>query len=415
MKFKNMKVLNDVVLDYSNPFKMFELAKEYDKLKQGAAAFGWYLRAADFCKGETYKEKELQYKCMVLGAAVFARSEARTQTVKGLIKSAIAVLPSRPEAYYWAAKYSIDQSNFRNAVMYAKMGKDCDILAGSIEPNEELDYPGPVGLEYCYAIAKWKSDGRDDSKNLFFDLKHKRKLDMPDEMSKSVDWWIEQVGYPSTLPYTQNEKHKYRYKFDGLDTVVKNYSRHFQDMFVLSLLNGKRDGSFVEIGSGHPTLFNNTYLLEKDFGWKGLSVEWSERMCAQFSRERKTPVVFEDASKLDYNKLFKQNCVEQKVDLLRINADQASFNVLNSIPFSKHEFNIIQFQHNDCWWGPEYKDASREKLKSLGYKLFVNDVAIDEEKSYEDWWVHPAYARNSEMASKKNINFAWNYFMKERT
>jgi hypothetical protein len=48
MKFKNMKVLNDVVLDYSNPFKMFELAKEYDKLKQGAAAFGWYLRAADF-------------------------------------------------------------------------------------------------------------------------------------------------------------------------------------------------------------------------------------------------------------------------------------------------------------------------------------------------------------------------------
>jgi hypothetical protein len=45
----------------------------------------------------------------------------------------------------------------------------------------------------------------------------------------------------------------------------------------------------------------------------------------------------------------------------------------------------------------------------------VNDIAIDEEKSYEDWWVHPAYARNSEMASKKNINFAWNYFMKERT
>ena len=49
MKFKNIKLLNDVVLDYSNPFKMFALAKEYDKLKQGAAAFGWYLRAADFC------------------------------------------------------------------------------------------------------------------------------------------------------------------------------------------------------------------------------------------------------------------------------------------------------------------------------------------------------------------------------
>ena len=84
-------------------------------------------------------------------------------------------------------------------------------------------------------------------------------------MAKSVDWWIEQVGYPSTLPYTQNEKHKYRYKFDGLDTVVKNYSRHFQDMFVLSLLNGKKNGTFIEVGSGHPKLFNNTYLLEKEF------------------------------------------------------------------------------------------------------------------------------------------------------
>ena len=34
-----------------------------------------------------------------------------TGAVKGLIKAAIAVLPARPEAYYWAAKYSIDQNN----------------------------------------------------------------------------------------------------------------------------------------------------------------------------------------------------------------------------------------------------------------------------------------------------------------
>ena len=88
MIFKNKQVLHDVIMDYDNPFKMFELAKEYDKLKQGAAAFGWYLRAADFCEGETYEEKELQYRCMVLGSAVFARSEARNQTVNGLIKSA---------------------------------------------------------------------------------------------------------------------------------------------------------------------------------------------------------------------------------------------------------------------------------------------------------------------------------------
>tara|TARA_B110000459_G_scaffold197527_1_gene241115 strand:+ start:2387 stop:3631 length:1245 start_codon:yes stop_codon:yes gene_type:complete len=413
MKFKNIKLLNDVVLDYSNPFKMFALAKEYDKLKQGAAAFGWYLRAADFCEGETYEEKELQYKCMVLGAAVFARSEARTQTVKGLIKAAIAVLPARPEAYYWAAKYSIDQNNFRNAMMYAKMGKDCDILAGSIEPNEELNYPGPVGLEYCYAIAKWKSDGRDDSKNLFFDLKHKRKLDMSDEMAKSVDWWIEQVGYPSTLPYTQNEKHKYRYKFDGLDTVVKNYSRHFQDMFVLSLLNGKKNGTFIEVGSGHPKLFNNTYLLEDKFDWRGISLDISERMCAQHSRERKSSIVLADANKINFSELFKQHCLESKIDFLRINADAASLNTLQGIPFNEYEFSTIQIQHNACWWGDELKNKTRKILSEIGYVLMVPDVAVDENNAYEDWWVHPGFVKK-EMATKKGANFAWNYMMKER-
>ena len=152
MIFKNKQLLHDVIMDYDNTFKMFNLAKEYDKLKQGAAAFGWYLRAADFCEGETDEEKELQYRCMVLGAALFARSEARNQTVNGLIKSAISVLPARPEAYYWAAKYSIEQSNFRDGAMYAKMGMDCE----DVEPNKELDYPGSVGLEYCFAVSKWK-------------------------------------------------------------------------------------------------------------------------------------------------------------------------------------------------------------------------------------------------------------------
>ena len=408
MMFNNMKALNDVVLDYSNPYKMFTLALEYDKLKQGAAAFGWYLRAADFA--DPNEDKLLQYKAIILGAHIFARSTARDQTVKGLIKMAMATLPERPEAYYFAAKWSIDQSNFRNALMYSQMGLRCE----DHDPIEELDYPGKVGLKYCYAVSKWKSDGRDDSKNYLFDLKHKNKMNTPKWIMDSVEGWIKNIGYPSTLPYTKEEQSKYRFKFDGLDTIEKNYSRHFQDMFVLSLTKGKRNGSFVEIGSGHPTLFNNTYLLEDKFDWKGLSIDKSERMCAKFSRERKTNIVMADATQLDYKQLFKQNCIEQHVDFLRINCDENSYIVLDNIPFNKYEFSIIQFQHNSCWWGNELRDASRKKLQEIGYVLFVPDVAISEEQPYEDWWVHPGF-KNSEMKSNKNINFAWDYMMRERT
>jgi hypothetical protein len=411
MKFKNMQVLNDVVLDYSNPWKMFELAREYDKLKQGAAAFGWYLRAADFCEGETYEEKWLQYRCMLFGAAIFDRSEARNQTTQGLLKMAMAVLPNRPEAYYFMAKHSMDTSNFRDGIMYSQMGLALDLVER--DDDNGLGYPGRVGLEHAYAVSKWKTDGRDASKNLFFDLKHKRKLDMTKEISTSVDWWLQNVGYPSTLPYKIEEQNKYRWNFDGIKSVEKNYSRHFQDMFVLSLLNGKMEGTFVEIGSGHPTLFNNTYLLERSFGWKGLSVDHSERMCAQFSRERSTSIVMDDAATLDYGKLFKQHCIEQHVEFLRLNADQASLAALDRIPFSKHEFSIIQFQHNECWWGDEIKEKSREILSNIGYKLFVSDVAIDSTNSYEDWWVHPSLI-NNRMKSNNGINFAWDYMMKER-
>ena len=184
-------------------------------------------------------------------------------------------------------------------------------------------------------------------------------------------------------------------------------------MFVLSTLNGKKNGTFIEVGSGHPTLFNNTYLLEKDFGWKGLSVDVSERMCAIFSRKRNTTAVLADASQVNFKDLFKQNCIEQHVDFLRINADNASLVTLENIPFNEYEFSIIQIQHNECWWGSDLKDKTRKILKEIGYILLVPNVAVDETNAYEDWWVHPGFV-NQNMRTNKKTNFAWNYMMKER-
>lgn len=405
MKFKNLKLLNDVVMDYTNSFKMYELAKEYDKLKQGAAAFGWYLRAADFSPGQTDEEKLLQYKCIVRGSFVFNRSESRNQTTNGLIKSAINTLPDRPEAYYWAAQYHMEQNQWRDALMYAKMGLNCEDFKNELD----LNYHGKVGLKYIYAMSKWKSDGRDDSKNLLFDLIHVEK-NVPTHITEKVQEVLKSIGYPSTLAYKAKDINKYKFKFDGIEDIETNYSRHFQDMFVLSLLNGKRNGNFIEIGSGHPTLFNNTYLLESKFGWKGISLDWSERMCAIFSRTRQSNIVLANAATTDYSELFRQNCIENHVDYLRINADGGSLGALQNVPFHEHEFSIIQFQHNECWWGSELKNQSREILQNTGYKLLVPNVAINNTDAYEDWWVHPGFVKKN-MKSDSKVNFAWSYMM----
>jgi len=407
MIFKNRKLLNDVVLDYSNSDKIYALAKEYDKLEQGAAATGFYLRAADMSPGKTFEEKWLQYKSMILSAHIYQRTGDRSNSVLGLYKIAIATMPERPEAYYFASKFYQSKSEWRDSLMFAQIGIACNTAKA---PDNDLNYHGKEELKLLYARAKWKTDGRDDSKNLAFDLKYKHKLKK--ETAEEVDDLIKSIGYPSTLAFTQEDYDRYKFKFDGIENIEKNYSRHFQDMFVLSVLNGKRNGTFVEIGSGHPELFNNTLLLEKDFGWKGISIDNSERMCHIFSRTRSTNVILADGAAVDYGVLFKQNCIEQNIDFLRINAEKASLEVLKRIPFDKHEFATIQFQHNSCWWGNEFKEESRKILSKIGYVLFVPDVAVNESNSYEDWWVHPTLINKNMKASSK-INFAWDYMMEK--
>lgn len=414
MKFTNMNLLNDVVLDYQNPYKIYELAREYDRLEQGAGAFSWYLRAADMSPGVTWEERWVQYKSMILSAFIYERNGNRNHSVEGLFKIAIETMPERPEAYYFMAKWKQDRDDWRESMMYASIGIS-HIESSMVEdaPDNDVGYPGENALRLLYAKAKWKTDGRDASKNLAFDLKYKNKLtpELDAEATEMLDKWH---GYPSTLAYSRDEDDIYKFHFNGLETIEKNYSRHFQDMFVLSALDGKTEGTFIELGSGHPELFNNTKLLEEDFDWKGISLDNSERMCHIFSRERKTPVILGDASQQDFSSLFKQHCFEQQIDFLRINAEQASLEALKNIPFDKYEFNVIQFQHNAVWWGPEFRDASRKLLSQIGYILLVPNVSVDPKSPYEDWWVHPNVAnRKTEMKTKKKINFAWDYMMEK--
>jgi hypothetical protein len=58
-------------------------------------------------------------------------------------------------------------------------------------------------------------------------------------------------------------------------------SQLLQEVFVLSVLQGKRCGYFIEAGAGDGIDCSNTYLLEKSFGWSGLLLEPS---ATQFSR-----------------------------------------------------------------------------------------------------------------------------------
>jgi hypothetical protein len=395
-------LLSQVVLDTHNSSKMYELAKEYDRLEQGAAAATFYLRAADYEK----EDKLLKYKSLIRLGKIYNREGRRFITVNSILQDAISTIPNRPEAYYFLAKYFQEKDEWRPSLTYLSIAKH---FLG--QDDIDVDYPGDDDLEFLYARAVWKNNGTDDGKDLLFNLKYKTP-DVNKNVIKQVDKLFDNIGFPSRIRYNAADSAAYKFPFRGLKGIKTNYARHFQDMFVLSVHDGKTNGSYVEIGSGDPIENNNTYLLEKDFGWKGLSVEINEKHCYTHSNHRVGNILMGDASKINYTDVLKSHCFSDQIDFLRINAEEASLPVLKNIPFNRHSFGVIQFQHNACWWGNEIRDESRNILKDLGYILVVSNMAMDYAQYYEDWWVHPNYFKKH-MKSNDDVNFIWKYAMHE--
>lgn len=58
-----------------------------------------------------------------------------------------------------------------------------------------------------------------------------------------------------------------------LSNIGKTTSQNFQDIWVLHELEYKRNGFFVEFGATNGIDCSNTYMLEKEYDWKGILAE----------------------------------------------------------------------------------------------------------------------------------------------
>src|SRR4051794_39511467 len=63
-------------------------------------------------------------------------------------------------------------------------------------------------------------------------------------------------------------------------------SQYGQDLFVLDLLRGQRDGFFLDSGASDGVHFNNTLLLERAFGWRGICIEPNDLFFRSLRAER---------------------------------------------------------------------------------------------------------------------------------
>lgn len=232
------------------------------------------------------------------------------------------------------------------------------------------------------------------------------------EVKIHMNYERELVDYISKLPKSK--------LLNLIEIVDKSKSQSKQDLFVLSELEFKRNGFFVEFGATNGIDLSNTFLLEKEFGWTGIVAEpakcWHTDLYANRSCNIDTKCVWTDSdSVLNFKEtniavlstltpfikgdhlrklrkdghyydvtsislldlLDKYNAPEI-IDYLSIDTEGSEFEILKNFDFGKYKFNVITCEHNFT--------PVREKIFKLlsenGYLRKYSDLS-----KYDDWYV----------------------------
>ena len=203
---------------------------------------------------------------------------------------------------------------------------------------------------------------------------------------------VSEVGKePNYWPrYSKVEHERLKHNFPGSASVKFNWSQSMQDMFVLMALDGKKNGVYVELGADLPRIINNTYLLESEFDWAGVSFEYDAAKVAFFNTIRRNKCICTDATTFDYKFLFEERNYPKQIDYLQLDLDPAegTLAALKHLPLDDYRFTAITYETDVYRAGADVQDEEIEILKSYGYELVVRNVA-NEGNPYEDWWVDP--------------------------
>ncbi|MGH8200941.1 MAG: FkbM family methyltransferase [Steroidobacteraceae bacterium] len=224
---------------------------------------------------------------------------------------------------------------------------------------------------------------------------------------------LSRKSFIEAMPADQRER------LSGL--LPASRSQICQDLLVLSELDFRRDGYFVEFGACDGRVISNTHLLEQQFGWRGILAEpcrsWHSELKAGrrahistkcvWSRSGEklefmqapqavisTIAAFSDADKLSTRRkhgrsyevetisladLLAQYQAPREIDYLSADTEGSEFNILSALDFSKYRFRVITVEHG-------YRGDARQNLYALlsshGYTRKYQQIS-----QMDDWYV----------------------------
>lgn len=206
--------------------------------------------------------------------------------------------------------------------------------------------------------------------------------------------------------------------FSYFNRNKNNHSQSGQDQFAYNLIGD--NGTYLEIGAHDPILNSNTYKLETECGWSGISVEYDKSHQTSWNkcivRDIKR-VVWEDAFKVNYLDKLNGAGLTKRIDYLScdIEPPKNTFKILKLLINLKMQFKFISFEHDKYISGDKFEKLSKDFLKLNGYKIAVDNVYSRNKKYkiYETWFVNNNINLNPiSYEHWKKINYPKNKFSK---
>ena len=380
------KILNIFINEPYNDMNNFNLGYEYEGIGQTAIALSYYLRCAEYTSNE-----DLSYECLLRMSKCMSKQGHRNFKELTCLEHAISIKPDRPEAYYIMSLYHSFRRNWLKSYMYACIGLRCiDLLNNEKKLIKDIGYFHKYQLLFQKAYAGYNKGKLKESQKIYYDLLENYELD--DNLKNIIMDNLTNYKTPNSQPiiYTKDKYDLLKYKFTFSENIKENYSQIYQDLFVLSMTDGKMRGNYLEIGSGDPIYGNNTYLLEENYNWSGISIDINQESYRIFNEKRRNKCICKDATKIDYKTLLKDYT---EIDYLQLDCDPPviTYLILLKIPFDRVKFGVITYEHDYYSDVTEsYREKSRDYLKKLGYKMVVGNISPNKENNpFEDWWIHP--------------------------
>jgi FkbM family methyltransferase len=203
--------------------------------------------------------------------------------------------------------------------------------------------------------------------------------------------------------------------------IVNSKSQLSQDLFVLQCLNFKKGGFFVEFGATDGKSLSNSYLLEKEYAWKGILAEpaktWHQKLkenrsciietkCiwnksgtilpfietnqAELStityysdsdfqyKKRKNKIAYE-VETLSLNDLLLIHGAPTEIDYLSVDTEGSESEILQAFDFSKYKINVLTVEHN---YTPQ-RQKIFDLLTSSGFRRVFETITL-----FDDWYIN---------------------------